>query len=96
MARVTIDREELAAVVARMKREVVADIRRGVVPASVRTFAELHDCVDANGYGGAFEAWWEGCCGDDAFCAFWNAAQGAVDHWLRKGGHRAKLAECGR
>jgi len=37
------------------KREIDADISDGVIPATVASFAELHDYVDANGYGLSFE-----------------------------------------
>lgn len=52
--------ELLAILVARMKREVDADIAAGKVPTTVSSFSELHDWVDANCYGlceeGAFDA----------------------------------------
>lgn len=38
--------------VARMKEEIEIDVRRGVLPANVGSFSELHDFVDANEYGG--------------------------------------------
>lgn len=40
------------AIVEQMKREVMEDIASGNVPASVSSFSELHDYVDANCYGG--------------------------------------------
>jgi hypothetical protein len=64
----------------RAKREVLADVADGTVPATVQSFSELHDYVDANGYGGAFE--------DDApevNDEIWNALQDAVDAWIRSG-----------
>lgn len=69
----------------RMQVEILNDIRNGVVPDTVRSFSELHDYVDANGYGGAFEAWSEGCTENDAFCRFWDRAQNACDRWLKAG-----------
>ncbi len=82
----------VAPVVERCKREIRRDIARGTVPATVRTFAELHDYVDANEYGGACETdedglgWWDG---DEAQRAaamtFWNRVQDAVDAWIRVG-----------
>jgi len=68
----TIELEERTA---RAKREVLADVASGVVPATVQTFSELHDYVDANGYGGAFD--------DDAPGAdseIWNALQDTSTH----------------
>jgi hypothetical protein len=65
---------------ARARREVLADVAAGTVPATVRSFSELHEYVDANGYGGAFE--------DDAPEAnddIWNALQDAIDAWIRSG-----------
>ena len=67
-------------VVERAKREILADINAGRVPMEVRTFAELHDYVDANGYGGAFE---EDFDGSEEACAFWNRVQSEIDGWLR-------------
>lgn len=46
---------DFGALVERVKQEIVADIRAGVVPRSVSSFAELHDYVDANCYGGVCE-----------------------------------------
>lgn len=77
-----------APVVARAKGEILADIQSGRVPPTVATFAELHDYVDANGYGGAFEADVEGSYafdGSDEALNFWNRVQGEVDAWLRAG-----------
>jgi hypothetical protein len=72
------------------KDEVVGDIHEGKVPATVRSFEELHDHVDANGYGGAFD--WPSPLSEDRadgyqeeFIRFWNAVQGNVDAWLRAG-----------
>ncbi len=69
----------------RAKREIVRDVLDGTVHCDVQSFAELHDYVDANGYGGAFEAWSEGCTENDAFCRFWDRAQNACDRWLKAG-----------
>lgn len=69
-------------VVERAKKEVLADIASGRVPASVASFAELHDHVDANEYGGACEG---GFDGSDESTAFWNRVQGEVDAWLKAG-----------
>lgn len=63
----------------RAKREVLADVAAGIVPATAASFSKLHDYVDANGYGGAFE--------DDAPGSndeIWNA-QDAIDAWIRSG-----------
>jgi hypothetical protein len=73
---------ELCLTVERAKREVRADIATGTVPATVRTFSALHDHVDANGYGGAFEVPFEDT---DEHLAFWNAVQTAVNDWLQAG-----------
>jgi hypothetical protein len=70
--------------------EVSGDINEGKVPAAVRSFSELHDHVDANGYGGAFAWPCQPSEGRDSayqeeFVRFWNAVQGNVDAWLRAG-----------
>jgi hypothetical protein len=84
--------------IARAKREVMFDITNKTVPATVASFSELHDYVDANYYGGAFEvseAMHSVCNSDDAddtfgsgcdrCCGFWNDVQNAVDAWLKRG-----------
>lgn len=75
----------------RAKTEILADIEAGTVPATVASFSELHDYVDANGYGGAFED--AVICADDdsnivdvqANVDFWNEVQNAVDAWIKAG-----------
>src|SRR4051812_40333691 len=42
--------------------EVTGDIGTGLVPPTVQSFAELHNYVDANKYGGAF--FWPQLTGD--------------------------------
>lgn len=69
------------AFVAQVKREILADIAAGVVPASVSEFGELHEYTDANYYGGL--------CDDEQRAHLelepWLAMQEAVDAWLRAG-----------
>lgn len=71
------------------KDQVSADINKGVVPADVKDFAKLHEFVDANYYGGAFE--WPTLVSDmdsvtqDQHVKFWNAVQSNVDAWLKAG-----------
>ncbi len=67
--------------VERAKREIVADVMADRVPVSVAGYSELHDYVDANGYGGAFED-----AADVEDVDFWNAMQDAVDTWIKQGG----------
>lgn len=47
--------QDVLAAVERGKHEIAADVGSGRVPRQVRTFAELHDYVDANEYGGLTE-----------------------------------------
>lgn len=76
---------DLDTTVARAKREILADIREGRLPASVQTFAELHDHVDANWYGGAFADDWSNEFGIDRHCNFWNRVQDTLSRWLAEG-----------
>ena len=71
-------------VVERAKREVLEDVSSGRVPANVADFAALHDHVDANGYGGAFEDGVD--VSSDEGHAFWCRVQNEVDLWIRTGG----------
>lgn len=74
-------------------QEVLNDVREGTVPASVASFSELHDHVDANGYGGAFD--WPASMSEqsdlgnhrytDLHCRFWNTVQNRVDAWIKSG-----------
>ena len=75
-------------VVERAKREVLADVKAGIVPRTVASYSELHDYVDANYYGGAFETSLSDDDGNmsEEVCEFWNAVQNAVHRWIREGG----------
>lgn len=81
------------------KSEVLQDVRTGRVPANVASFSALHDHVDANGYGGAFQ--WASVPSDhegdeeylNTHCEFWNKVQNAVDAWIKGGGiHAASVS----
>ncbi len=63
------------------KTEILVDISRGVVPHAIARFAELHDYVDANWYGGLFDIDFNAV--ETAEIA--NRLQDALDHWLRAG-----------
>ena len=65
----------------RSKSEILEDIAEGTIPATCASYRELHDYVDANGYGGAFEHDF-----DNEETGFWNAVQDAVDAWIKAGG----------
>jgi hypothetical protein len=82
--------------VARMKQEIFADLDRGILSPTIRSFSELHDFVDANEYGGfcnprisdrLYAALFhrEGP-GDELLVDFSNACQTAIHDWLEKGG----------
>lgn len=85
-------------VIERMKREVIEDVKSGQIPITVKTFAELHDYVDANEYGGFcedhyIEALTEFFGGIDEktgmpqkMLDFINAAQNAINEWIKVGG----------
>lgn len=91
------DVPDLVDTVARMKDEILADIDLGRLPPNVASFAELHDFVDANEYGGFCDdalmatmlahfggADEHGAWPDDMM-NFTNAAQFEVDRWLEAG-----------
>lgn len=61
-------------------REIRKDVAEGTVPASVGSFAELHDYVDANVYGGLCDGTWEFDSDglDDA-----NRVQDTLDRWIK-------------
>lgn len=71
--------KQIAESIARSKREILEDIKKGIVPASVSEFSALHDYVDANEYGGLCEEKYP-----------WDIPsveiiQNAVNDWLRAG-----------
>lgn len=91
----------LEQVIEQMKVEILEDVSTGRVPKTVASFSELHDYVDANCYGGFCDddymknAWgYDGFMSDDEcpdgiqdkVVAFCNAAQDAIDTWIRDGG----------
>ena len=80
--------DELHAVVERAKKEVLAHVAAGIVPRTCASFSELHDYVDANGYGGAFERPF-----DNNETDFWNAVQDTVDRWIKAGGLQGTLSD---
>jgi len=65
----------------RSKSEILRDVADGIVPMTCASYSELHDYVDANGYGGAFEHDF-----DNEETDFWNAVQDTVDAWIKAGG----------
>lgn len=77
-----------SSIVERMKNEIAADVFDGRVPATVGSFSELHDYVDANCYAGL--------CEDSAPLPSeneWlndrvNDAMDEVDAWIKQGGLR--------
>lgn len=70
------------------KEQIRQDIASGVVPSGVRTFAELHDYVDANEYGGLCDMAMDVQNRDedddpsDQFVMFCNRVQNALNEWL--------------
>jgi hypothetical protein len=94
----TINKPNLQATVARMKAEILADIAAGTVPATVASFSELHDYVDANTYGGFCDDEYVarfGLPSDEGYPEsqynFENSAQNAVNAWLVAGKHRTSV-----
>lgn len=69
----------LRSVIGRGRHQISNDIMTGRVPHTVASFAELHDYVDANGYGGAFE---DGAP-EPNNVDFWNAVHNALDAWIK-------------
>jgi hypothetical protein len=81
---------DVEATVERGKREILADVRSSLVPVTVASFSELHDYVDANGYGGAFE---DGAPDPCEFCDFWNEVQNRIDQWIKSGAIRRTVGK---
>lgn len=86
--------------VARGKRQIIADVRVGHVPREVPDFAALHDYRDANMYGmtrGEFDPeavrWFSidlgnGDCDQRALFEFYGEVQERLDAWVKTGALR--------
>lgn len=84
------------AVAKKIKFEIIRDVQSGKVPSTVKSYAELHNYVDANLYGGAEHLlnWSDiGATNDDEHCqamnkvlAVLNPASDLVDDWIKAGG----------
>lgn len=92
--------------VARMKDEIMSDVRSGRIPASCASFSDLDDCVDANEYGGfcdddLADEWIKKYGGrdtneayPDGYMKLIDESQRAIDTWLKDGGIAfSKLAD---
>lgn len=91
--------------IARMKREILADVAIGQVPSDCPDFRALHGHVDANYYGGFFEdalldpliTQFGGPTATDGFpdglLDYVNEAQAAMDAWIQQGGITHALSE---
>lgn len=90
---------EIYRAIDRAKREILADIASGRVPATVADFSTLHDYVDANEYGGLCEAGGPFDLGLDAEVSIDSEGaakvQDAVHSWLVSG-RPATIGRCGR
>lgn len=96
-----ITSEEIAE---QMKREILEDVSKGIVPATIADYSGLHEYVDANCYGGTEKllAEMSDAAPDteegytnawNSFCAIVNPAMGAVDAWIKAGGMQAGPAQ---
>lgn len=84
-----------------MKAEIVSDVKSGVVPRDVSGFAELHNYVDANCYGGAEQLFGEMVTESatdhehqeklDRLNAILKPAIDIVDAWIKAGGIETAL-----
>lgn len=77
---------DVQSLIERIKEEIIEDALDGTVPATVRDYSELHDFVDANGYGGLFD---DDCplgVGSQEDVDVINAATDAVSGWLHRQG----------
>ena len=71
--------------IARAKREIQEDISVGNIPTTITCFSDLHEYVDANGYGGFFEAEvWEGRDTEEV-CLIAGEVHRVVSGWIRGG-----------
>lgn len=74
--------------VSRAKRMILADVRKGIIPANAASFADLQEYVDANEYLGAGDDY-QGGDDDPKAVQAWidraNRVAAHVDKWMRAG-----------
>ena len=61
------------------KKEILSDIKEGIVPDTVTSFSDLHDFVDANCYGGFCDENYE----TSKNLEFENEIQTKLDEWIK-------------
>lgn len=93
-----MSKPQIEQTIERMQSEILADVAKGRVPATVKSFADLNDYVDANEYGGftedeVFDSLVAQFGGRDqhegmpqGMLDFINVAQGRVNEWIAAGG----------
>jgi hypothetical protein len=76
------------------RKQILADAKAGHIPRDIEGFYQLHDHVDANGYGWTPEEWADEnapLVSDmpdaeaEAFTNFWNRIQDALNSWILAG-----------
>ena len=85
------------------KLQIIDDIRHGIVPATVTSYSELHDFVDANFYGFGFDSRFFTDAMIDSHhdghdsrpyerhISVTNAMQDHINGWIEQGRHRRYL-----
>lgn len=77
--------------VERAKKELLEDVKEGIIPDDVESFSDLNDYVDANSYGGFFEEDYE--LSKDFIIE--NAVHQKLNEWIQSGGLKSKMAKGG-
>lgn len=76
------------------QKQILADVKAGAVPRTIEGFYQLHDYVDANGYGWTTEEWADPNAplvsdmddkAAEEFTNFWNRIQDALNSWILAG-----------
>lgn len=76
------------------KNEILADVRNGVVPATVKSFSDLHDYVDANTYGEICEAETRDAFDSyEGWVSFADQVFNEIDAWIESGEFAKALAK---
>lgn len=85
----SVSKAKISKAVALAKHEIEGDMRAGIVPRDVGSFAELHDYVDANAYGGLTSGAYAKLSSSD-LVRFARSVQDELDAWLRSHNHSAR------
>lgn len=83
-----LDKKTVEALFSKAKKEIINDVKKGVLPRSIKSFEDLNDYVDANEYGGFTDEEYE--LSEDFEIE--NAVQNKINDWLKSSDFKKEIA----